>query len=149
MGRGYCFDCTKCHYEYDVCAGMGMLFSYKYKQIANEIKNGVYGNDLKDIFFSRDDIVINIRKYLYTCQCSNWSVEPSLSLYAPKNSDKPIETYVTEYDLKTDYYCIKHYPHICKKCGSEMHKTDSTYKTTLPCPKCRNINQPSGIVNGD
>ena len=101
MGRGYCFECKKCHYEYDVCVGFGMLFSYTYKQIVNEIKNGVYGNEWKDIFLSRNDIAVNAEKYLYTCQCGNWSVKPSLSLYAPKNSDKPIESY----DLKLDYYC--------------------------------------------
>ena len=149
MGRGYGYHCTKCNYEYDVCVGLGMLFSYKYNNIVNEIKDGIYGNELKDIFSNRNDIVINIRKYLYTCSCGNWSVEPSLSLYAPKNSDKPIETFVTEYELKSDYYCIKNYTHICKKCGSDMHKTDSTYETMLSCPKCGNINQPSSIINWD
>ncbi|MCM1313800.1 MAG: hypothetical protein NC040_02415 [Muribaculaceae bacterium] len=149
MGHGYCFDCKKCHYEYDVCVGSCMLFSYTYKQIVNEIKNGVHGNNWKYVFSSRNDMVVNATKYLYICQCGNWSVEPSLSLYAPKNSNKLTKTYVMEYDLKSDYYCIINYIHICKKCGAEMYKTDITHKTLLPCPKCNNINQTSGIINWD
>ncbi|MDE6833399.1 MAG: hypothetical protein K2J39_04020 [Ruminococcus sp.] len=149
MGRGYSYNCEKCNYEYDVCVGWGMLFDYTYNKIVHEIKNGVYGDDWKDIFSSQDDLVVNATKYLYTCSCGNCSVEPSLSLYASKDSNKPAPIYVMEYYLQCDYYCIGHYTHICKKCGSEMHKTDSTYKTILQCPKCEHINQPSGFVDWD
>lgn len=98
MGIGYGFVCQKCNYEYNVCVGYGMFFSYTYKHIINEIKSGSYGDDWKDIFSKQDNIVVNIEKYFYTCPCGNWSVEPSLSLYVPKDFYKPTEKYVMEYD---------------------------------------------------
>lgn len=149
MGCGYGFECQKCHYEYDVRTGTGMFFSYTYNKIVSEIKNGIYGNDWKNILLSRDDIIVNITRYLYICPCGNWSVEPALSLYIPKDFYKPTGKYVTEYELKNNYNCKMRYIHKCKKCNSEMTETTATISMHLPCPECNTLNPASSFINWD
>lgn len=160
MGSGHGYICSKCGNEYEVLLGVGMR---TYETTIDKIKNGVYGNEWKDIFSSQEYMAVDAEKNLYTCKCGNWTVEHSLSLYAPKEPDKipdkqyGIKTvkewgyvpYVMKYDLDNDYYCIKHYIHRCQKCGSEMQKTDTKTIHSLPCPECGNINSISSFVNWD
>ena len=149
MGLVYEFRCKKCKHQYNILLGYGKLYSYSYKQTVENIKNGIYGDKWKNIFLSRDNLVVDIKQCLYTCQCGNWSLERALNLYSPKNSAKPAPPYVMEDDLKSDYYRIGHYKHICKKCSAEMHKTDNTSEIMLSCPECENINNPSILVYVD
>lgn len=157
MRHGYIFECSKCHIEYDTPVGVGMMFRHVYRQIVDEIKSGTYGNEWKDIFSSQKYTAVDAENNLYTCKCGNWTVEPSLSLYAPKEPDKidsSLKEYgyvpcVMKYDLDDDYYCIGHYIHRCQKCNSEMQETDIKTITSLPCPECGNINSVSGFERWD
>ena len=156
MGTGYNFKCKKCHYEYMLFLGIGMRFPSKYRECLNDIKEGKYGEEWKQLALSQEYIAVDASKYLYFCNfCGNWEISYSLSLYKPKdpnsvlNQQFGIKTvrewgyvpYVTPHELEHDYTFIKSYVHKCSKCGKRMHKTDTEQLTSSACPKCGTQNR--------
>ena len=88
-----------------------------------------------------------------------------LDVYAPKDVEKikkeryGIKTveewgeqpYVGQRDLAEDYDMVLHIIHQCPVCGKEMKIIDeeSLPEGKLPCPRCKHLNTPSGVIFWD
>lgn len=164
MGSGYSFVCKKCHHEYSVNLGIGMMFPTVYRACLSDIKEGKYGEEWKELASSEEYVAVDASRCLYICDsCGNWDLTYSLSLYKPKNPESipdkqfGIKTvrewgyvpYVTLRELNSNYIFLKSYVHKCDKCGNRMHKADTERLSSLACPKCGTENEVNGIIRWD
>ena len=153
MGYGYSLECRKCHSSFSVDLGCGMMFPIVYSRIVEEIKQGKFGDEWKEFFLNQPYMLVDGNNRLYLCeQCGKWSVEPSLSLYAPDDiNDIPrllqegnaqsfdIWAYcqsMWEFKWLKGYHFVKAYSHKCSICGRRMHKVKELHDEQLCCPDC-------------
>ena len=153
MGIGYRFTCSVCGLQYHISFGLGFLFPQVYRDTVTEILEGLYGDTWKNTWIKYEgNIAVNAENYLFQCdQCGNWHQKKDMSLYRKKIKLKPVDKsewfyrrkesekdFVTERDLKKDYYLIERYVHKCEKCGEEMTRIDAkTYDgIEMSCPMC-------------
>ena len=151
MGRGIGLKCSKCGNEYSANTGIGFLYPQVYQKTLEDIKNGKYGKEWKDLALSEDLVAVDAESYLYICgECGHWDVEKGLSLYIPNDvnelmkkeyGDKTVKQrgevpYVMSDDLRNDYHLLKGWDHKCPKCGASMHMATRSEETSIPCPAC-------------
>ena len=67
MGMGKIFKCENCGESFITMMGIGMNFPFEYQEIVNDIKNGKYGEEFKDLMLSREGVVVDLEKCLYIC----------------------------------------------------------------------------------
>ena len=132
--------------------GIGMAFPLVYKETVEAIKNGDHGEEMREVFLSRDDVAVDAENYLYYCEkCGRWEVTKDMSVYARKDGKK-IDF---EFNIDTDEYALlKRAEHKCPDCGKVMkrHFPADGYDCVieeLPCPECGTKNSPSGGIMWD
>ena len=142
MGQGKRFKCSSCGCEYGVFTGTGFMFPEVYKRIETAIRDGKYGEELKEAYGSLNDPAIDCDRHFYECQhCGHWTVEEGLDLYESKDENKVTKAeFVPNYVLDTDYELVRRNPHICPKCGNEMKRDDDIREVN--CPECGVRNKP-------
>lgn len=151
MGFGYEYKCEKCGREYSVVLGGGMLYPEDYKLFTDEIRQGKYGDKLKDLFLSTKYAAVNADRFLYYCEnCGHWEVKQDLTIYAPKDPEKIAKKqygiknveewgevpYMSAFDLKEDYRVLKRHYEKCSVCGNRMKKLSDCDDIVIKCPEC-------------
>lgn len=149
MGLGIEYRCSKCDQQYEVSLGFGFLYRMTYKNVVDEIHNGKYGQELKDLMNSTDNVAVDAVETLFYCsECGSWEVLPDLSLYIACNDiaiedvkqGSPVIPTIERKDFP-QYRLLKKYDHICPKCNKPMQGVnDNEYNKLsglrLSCPKC-------------
>ena len=153
MGEGHEIKCKNCGNEYAVTTGIGIAFPIVYEETVERIRDGEYGEELKDLFLSKPYLAVNCENDLFVCDCGHWVTEENLDIYEPieeelkrkRESAGAIHGYVMWEDLKEDYKLIRHHVHVCPECGKEMKriKRPDYYVRTygLKCPECGTKNK--------
>ena len=151
MGCGTVLKCSKCHKEYEILTGIGMLYPLVYSELLDDIKNGKYGKEWQDIALKTPHVAVDAEKHVYSCRkCGAWKTEEGLSIYEPDDYESlntkryghiPVEErgddpFVLAMNHKKDYHVVKRYVHKCDKCGSRMHRVNENEFHDLPCPEC-------------
>ena len=153
MGTGYELTCNNCGNCYQVTLGVGFAFPRIYENLIEAIEAGRFGEEWRELAAQTDQFGIDAEDHLYRCdECGYWECAPSLSIYAPKDIEKVLNTqygektvrergrvpYVTSEDLKADYKLIKERVHVCRRCGNDMHMISSRglFRAVLKCPDC-------------
>ena len=154
MGSGYSFRCSKCGCEYDAWLGIGYLFPSEYREAVSDIEAGKYGEEIRQTFLETQYAAVDFEKDLFVCKCGNWTVENNMDLYSPNDVEEvkklnygehDVEGWgyipcVMKHDLKEHFTLLRHWPHMCKKCGREMKqiKNPDYYvrRYGLRCPDC-------------
>lgn len=164
MGYGYAFTCTKCHHEYSVFLGDGMMYPKVFRSKLDEIASGAYGEERKKLLEQTEYAAVDAANVVYICtSCNRWEAGTDVTLYAPNDSAsiskkqhgiKTVEEwgyvpYVSWYDLKQDYHVLKRYYHKCENCGRRMHKASKFEEQNLACPECGEINETTGTIFWD
>ncbi len=150
MGMGRSFTCRKCGKEYDVFWGIGFRFPLIYEELLEDIKNGKYGQEWKDLVLRGEHVAVDAEDCVYLCKkCGHWDAEPNLSLYAPNDpeaimkkeaaEEEKVSSYVMSYELKKDYHLLKRRLHKCPECGGLMHRATDSEISRLRCPDCGGI----------
>ena len=163
MGRS--FTCSKCGKDYDVFWGIGFRFPQAYKELLEDIKDGKYGQEWKDLVLRGEHVAVDAEDDVYLCRkCGHWVAEPNLSLYVPNDPEAKMKkdetkeeeapSYVTSYELKEDYHLLKRRLHRCTECGGIMHRATAAEISRLRCPYCggvpeENDNQNQGMILWD
>ena len=155
MGMGKIFKCENCGESFITMMGIGMNFPFEYQEIVNDIKNGKYGEEFKDLMLSREGVVVDLEKCLYICdKCGSAEQNFCFDFYVPKKQEDIEKVtkdsfYVTPSELKEDYELILKIEHTCDKCNSEMRKVEINETVTLECPECGSKMKEDGFVNWD
>ena len=164
MGMGYSYICKKCGHKYSVFPGVGMMYPQVYRQKLDEIAEGAYGTERKNLVEKTSYAAIDAEEIIYICRsCNRWETGTDITLYAPDDPEsiskkqygiKTVEEwgyvpYVTGWDLKEDYHVLKRYYHKCEKCGRRMHKASEAEMQNLPCPECGETNMTEGVIMWD
>ena len=149
MGSGFEYKCSKCKKEYGITLGIGMLYPVVYKELVDEIKNGSFGEEWKQLFEETENIAVDAENRVYICPgCGSWIEERGLSLYVPDNEyalkdvKKGLPIFYGDDSIpammgqKPKYRLIKEYEHKCTKCGSNMREASKEELHLLPCPEC-------------
>ena len=150
MADGLRLKCSKCNKEYGVSWGIGFSFPTVYKNTLKAAKTGEYGPEWQELTTKTKYVAIDAESYVYLCEkCRNWSSDPGLSLYVPKDTEElknkyNLESvgeleerdYVMSYNLDEEYKILKRRIHKCKKCGGVMRKLKFKEVYHLPCPEC-------------
>ncbi|MBO4641066.1 MAG: hypothetical protein J5710_15065 [Treponema sp.] len=132
MGNGIIYKCKKCNEEYDFYYGVGTLYFASRDKLEKEVKDGKYGEELKQRFEEKPSFHISAEQELYVCP----------NCHVPKND---FNLSVVEGDGFSDVNNIFfQYVHKCPKCKIEMISyklsgidTKSTkYPKDLRCSKC-------------
>ncbi len=148
MGGGRGFECSKCGKRYHANTGIGFLFPEVYSELVEDISAGEYGDDFKKAFKSVKDAAVDAEKHVYKCRrCRYWESECGMSLYAPNDNIRVVESYVMPHELKEHYHIFKRYVHKCKECGSVMHKATDEEIEELKCPYCGGVPNESKRVH--
>lgn len=150
MGSGRAYKCYNCGTKFTNLFGSGMFYSLAYKETIEDIRNGKYGDYLKTVFHDNCYSVVDIDRYLYVCECGNWSMDKRMDLYLPIDTEtikrvkyvgKPVDEIVCApyaISLRDDYRLVKKYDHICEKCNSVMKEYNDNDDVDLKCPNCNN-----------
>ena len=161
MGSGSEYKCSKCGYEFNSFVGVGMMFPQVYEEKVEKAKKGELGPEIQAFFAENKDGAINAEGVFLCCdECGALKNGTDLTMYV-KNPDKVKEnagnyhpdyflyehTYYMEDELKDFFDEYSKYPHICEKCGGNMHIID--YDEPLMCPKCRIPLENSGFIMWD
>lgn len=164
MGSGYMYKCRKCKNEYTVRLGGGMSFPAVYRQVLNDIKSGVYGDELGELANSHQYTAVNAIRWVYICNhCGNWKSDYILDLYVPTDIEKIAKTkygvktvdewgyvpYVMPYSLRANYKLLKRFIHKCPDCGKRTHKASEKELQKLPCPNCKTKGNKAAYLNWD
>lgn len=152
MGEGVEIRCRKCGADYIVFTGVGMMYPSDCAETMGKIRSGEYGDELKDLILSDPDLAVDCEMDLYVCECGHWQTEKNLDVYEPVdnevrnrhvNKEQPVIAFKDM--LKKDYRIVKHYMHVCEKCGKEMKliKNADSYarRYGLSCPECGTKNK--------
>ena len=132
MGSGKAYKCSKCGKKYYALTGIGFMFPTVYENVMDDIKNGKYGQERKELASKEKNVAVDAERHLYVCgKCHHWSTEYGLSLYTlSEPEDLPYMA-----DIK-GAHILKRYTHKCEKCGAMMHKATKEEEISLPCPDC-------------
>lgn len=167
MGRGISYICKHCNKKEDLFFGIGFMFMEVYQETVNEIKEGKYGAEWKQLYQSREYVVVNAEPYLYYCKkCGRWEMTRCMDLYVPKDEKelkkeqfgkKTVEEwgeipYVFGRELKDEYDILKAYNHDCPDCAEPMtciEDEDALDELRLKCNKCGNIMEQNGMFLWD
>lgn len=153
MGRGYEATCGKCKHDNQVFLGVGMMFPKVYQDLIEGIRKGEFGEEWRTLESDGEFVAVDARKRLFLCpECGGWEVEPSLSLYAPLDTEAVKEKmygdrslaergyvpYVMSHELAREYRLIKEWVHVCPRCGSVMRESEgkSPEALGLGCHEC-------------
>ena len=110
MGTGFKIKCKKCGYEREFSLGVGFLYPQVYKQTIEEINEGKFGEEYKELMQKHPDSEVDISTYIYYCpKYYKYILDQDNSLYKPTDN-------FYEYDT------LYQWKHICPKCGKEMIK---------------------------
>ena len=135
MGHFDMFHCDHCGYEDSIQYGIGMLFPQEYEKVMSAIKDGQYGDDMRDAAAETPGIAVDAGMHLYVCPaCGTWMNDYGLTLYEPNQPDQQERPYVMLYELRSDYHVRKRYLHKCPTCRKVMHRFVEGDKVV--CPQC-------------
>ena len=130
------------------------MMSEVFEETIDEIEQGIWGDDFKNILNNEPFVAPDIEKELFVCRtCGKWNVEKNMNLYVPNNpgsilhkqyGDKTVEERgqvpcVMRWQLKEEYHLVKRRIHYCE-CGKRMHKATESEMLSLSCPYCGTIN---------
>ena len=59
MGSGFEYKCSKCNNEYGITLGIGMMYPVVYKELVDEVKNGAFGEEWKQLFDNTENIAVD------------------------------------------------------------------------------------------
>jgi rubrerythrin len=139
MGTGLIMQCPNCEEEQLFDAGIGYFFPQVYKEIVQDIKNGVYGAEIRKVLEENDNAYVNAENLIYHCEaCDFYDMHPCLDVYILE-SDRE---YAMPYDFEGREPIFK-YPHICPECGAPLKQVsiDEFAKLAahgkVKCPHCK------------
>lgn len=138
MGRGISLIC-ECGKKENITLGVGMLYPDVLEDTLEEIRNGVYGDEWKDLYISKEDVEVDVKKYLFYCKvCGHWEIALGLDMYEPNHPEGE--------------RLLKEYAHRCPKCEAVMEKTDNIddgiFKN-LSCKMCGKKMRRKGFLMWD
>ena len=164
MGSGFEYKCSKCNKEYGITLGIGMMYPVVYKELVDDVKNGAFGEEWKQLFDETENVAVDAENRVYICHdCGSWIEEKGLSLYvadneyALKDVKKGLPIFYGDDSIpammgqKPKYRLLKEYEHKCKKCCAKMREASKEELYSLPCPDCGAKPDPDsiGFVNWD
>ncbi len=162
MGSGFVLRCKKCGYKKELYLGVGFRFPQIYQETIESARKGKYGKIVQMFLEEHPDGVLNCDRVLLQCpDCNYLETGLDLSMYIPKQDTIPKEqgrlavsapfedaSYVAPWKLD-NYELIRHYEHICRKCGTKMKALNEKdlekengplfprrEQTEFGCPKC-------------
>lgn len=147
MGSGYSCICWRCHKFYDVDLGIGFEYFDYYEQLKSEIKEGIYGAELKSYADAHENFEVDGERTLFYCEkCGTWEVTEPKDIYVAKKETSDIPFHSSLLD-RTKYELVYENHIACKKCGQTMKRLyeddflDIKKKVNinglgLRCPKC-------------
>ena len=153
MGFGYNFKCNECGHEYGYGIGVGFMFPKVYMDLLEDVKDGEYGEEWRELATNTPYVAIDAEERLYVCRkCGYWLTDAGLTLYAPADVEAlkaetkdtpwavgfayPNVPYVDSEDIRKYYRVLKKYIHKCPKCDSRMRRARYEELDNLPCPEC-------------
>lgn len=136
MGRRFELKCSKCKRRYNATTGSGFSQKESAKALRKEIREGKYGQKLKQEMMAHKDLLPDPTWHVYSCQCGYW--ESSQSMHFIRFAERKKEE-----DLYKEWETVKKHFHICPKCGRRMKIVDDNLVNLvfginglLPCPSC-------------
>ncbi len=155
MGRGFNYHCDNCGKDYRVRLGVGMAHPSTCEETLARVKEGKYGQDLKEAAESETYVGVDAALKLYVCDaCGHWDVYADASVYGLADKERgpsamfgtrTIEEwgfipYTTGWEDEIGFRVIKEFRPPCEKCGREMQAIeadeDSDETPVLKCPNC-------------
>lgn len=143
MGAVFELSCARCGYK--SIWEMWIAHSYRKKHnTLSEIKNGVWGADIKRIM-QEENKHISYEENMFVCnECKQIDVRPSLAYRTCKKMLKVAELRSVELikeEIRThkreDYSEWVKYHHICDECGGEMREIHNPAEEgPIMCPEC-------------
>lgn len=67
MGTGLSIKCKKCGHEKGFSLGFGFLYLQVYKKTIEEINEGKFGKEYKELMQKHPDSKIDVSTYIYYC----------------------------------------------------------------------------------
>ena len=154
MGQGFKFECQECGYSSNAFFGIGFLYPNVCEEILQNMKNGVFGEKLKEDANTISHAAIHQRSSLFVCDnCGNWRVDDIIDLCAPiqkskknnqifsvTNEAENLHSYVMDADIGETYRVVGSVEHKCDCCQQNMRaiKESKIVKLKLKCPNCSN-----------
>ncbi len=155
MGAGRFFRCPNCGDGCVLATGVGEMYGEEYKGVVKDIKDGVYGEDFKNLMLSRNDVIVDLEKNLYICdKCGEWTVNYCFDFYVPKTKEESERASkkgfcVYPHELKENYECILKVEHTCEKCKSGMRKVAPNEEVSLKCEMCGTVMLQNSSIDWD
>lgn len=153
MGNGLKLEC-KCGFELTASLGIGFLYPMVCEKTLQSIKDGAYGEELKDLANNTPNVAVHHEASLFLCDhCGDIVVEEEIDLCTPIKKRKGNQkfcsvidypediTYVMRCDIGDTYKVIHSVEHKCSKCGNPLRVIKQTPKVlnSLKCPKCKEL----------
>lgn len=139
MGSGYVFRCDNCGKDEEVFLGAGMMFPTACSETLAEVREGKYGQKLKEAAEREPFVGVAAEQRIYICEkCGHWEVQTDASVYGLADKEKGPDTsfgektiaewgeipYVAKWADKGVFRLIEEYVPDCPECGSSMRAQD-------------------------
>lgn len=69
MGSGYRYHCNNCGKDFEAWLGVGMLFPQTCEETLEAVKQGKFGQELKEAAESEPYVGVCAEQRIYVCDC--------------------------------------------------------------------------------
>lgn len=120
MGFVYLLECQNCDYKYEAYLGAGRFY-FDNNRLIKHIKQGRYGNELREVLAMIDNPYASMQNKLYVCKtCGKIEMLHCIKLYE-KRGDYEKLIYTSE--------------NICENCSDKMEPMSIDKPIYCPCCK--------------
>lgn len=153
MGIGITLECKKCGFRLTALLGIGLSYPTICDKILKEMKEGVYGEKIKEAANTISHAAVHQEASLFVCDyCGNLTVDDVIDLCEPVDNAKKCRgrfraridypddiSYVMSPCIGDTYRVVHSVEHKCAKCNNQLRVVQETKGSldTLKCPRCR------------
>lgn len=126
----------KCRNE-SLYLGSGFSYSDIYEKASRDIKDGLYGEEMKRLMKEVKLATIDANYRAYRCEdCGYIDALVCCDLYKPNNIEVDRDIFDLCCENYGDYVLLKECKHFCPSCGKVLTKLDEEKIRKMVCPKC-------------
>lgn len=147
--------------EESVLDGVGMGLPSLYQETVRKIRDGKFGNEIKNIVENVRIFTVDVTDAMYHCKkCGHLETMQILNIYVPKDIEKfkkkevgnwtageprwkstieelgGVPYWYPDYDSRNDFVMIYGYKHMCHVCGKKMNLVVPEKIANEKCQKC-------------
>ena len=152
MGKVIKLECKECGFSSNAFLGIGFLYPNVCEEILQNMKNGAFGETIKEAANTVPGAAVHQGKALFVCDnCGSWRTDDIIDLCSPiektqrrkgrfcvANECLDSVSYVMDSDIGDTYQIIHSVEQKCTCCQQNMRavKESKMFKLKLKCPNC-------------